>query len=489
METIRAEWSVNLRRTPTKCVKVTGNFPAFHGFMKRIHFLVGLACVQLMDAGPVRTTEELLAAVRSAGQGMLIELDAGTYRLERPLELKSGVSIQGAGEGKTIITHAAEWRGNPATLPDPETDFRKFDKSGYLIHLADDATDVSVSDLTLTGPQLHGGIYGWANRRVHLHGLRFENFQYSGFRSYQLAESKIDHCVFVDAGQRWENGKPGVGGGITGGGIFAIWIADSEISNNRFLRTKTAANEHYYGIKGRQGKRLKIHHNTIETNFSIEFPFENDEDVEISNNVLHGTVSIPKHAGGPVPASGRTFHIHHNWFRDSYSIEFVRNGVEISHNLFDFDPAKDHGNLISAFGDVPAPGPAVFHNNLVNNPGRGVMWMNEIFGNLTVRNNHIVARTTVTPREEGLFGFHQGCDFSTFVFENNRIECEGKARPLFRNEESAKARLSNNQLVNVESSDLLNNPKTAAKAGLEAPLKFKCGVDGEVTVDGWTAKR
>jgi len=39
--------------------------------------------------------------------------------------------------------------------------------------------------------------------------------------------------------------------------------------------------------------------------------------------LLHGTVSIPKHAGGPVPKSGRTFHIHHNWFRDTYSIEFV----------------------------------------------------------------------------------------------------------------------------------------------------------------------
>jgi hypothetical protein len=42
--------------------------------------------------------------------------------------------------------------------------------------------------------------------------------------------------------------------------------------------------------------------------------------------------------------------------------------VEISHNLFDFDPAKDGGNLISAFGDVAAKGPAGFHNNPVNNP-------------------------------------------------------------------------------------------------------------------------
>ncbi len=57
--------------------------------------------------------------------------------------------------------------------------------------------------------------------------------------------------------------------------------------------------------------------------------------VEIDRNVLLAAVSIPKYAGGPAPKSGRTFHIHHNYFRDGYSIEFVRNGVEIDRNLFD----------------------------------------------------------------------------------------------------------------------------------------------------------
>ena len=104
--------------------------------------------------------------------------------------------------------------------------------------------------------------------------------------------------------------------------------------------------------------------------------------MEIDHNILLSAVSIPKYAGGPVPASGRTFHIHHNYFRDGYSIEFVRNGVEIDHNLFDFDAAKDGGNLISAFGNVPAKGPAKFHNNLVSNPGRGVIWMNEPYAQL-----------------------------------------------------------------------------------------------------------
>jgi nitrous oxidase accessory protein len=219
----------------------------------------------------------------------------------------------------------------------------------------------------------------------------------------------------------------------------------------------------------------------------MEFPFENDEDVEISHNICHGTISIPKHAGGPVPASGRTFHIHHNWMKDSYSIEFVRNGVEISHNLFDFDPAKDHGNLISGFGQAAAAGPALFHNNLVNNPGRGVVWINEPYAKLVVRNNHIIARRTATPRTEGLFGFAAACDFKTFRFEDNIIECQDQERPLFRNDESGGAVVMNNRLAGISDTARYENRRTNAVPGLEKPLKFACGVHGEVLVDGWQA--
>ena len=59
-----------------------------------------------------------------------------------------------------------------------------------------------------------------------------------------------------------------------------------------------------------------------------------------------------------------------------------RNGVEIDHNLFDFDATQDGSNLISSFGNVAATGPTSFHNNLVSNPGRGVIWLNEAYAQL-----------------------------------------------------------------------------------------------------------
>lgn len=434
---------------------------------------------------PIRTTEELVAAVESAIEGDTIELAAGTFELDATLELKGRITLRGAGIDRTTLTGAKAWRPSTRTLPDPEMKLEGLDTDAYLIRVKRDTSGVTISDMTLHGPQFHGAIFSWFSTDLHLHHLRIKETMWSGMRTFGMKKAKIHDCEFIDAGGRWERGQPGVKGGITGGGIFAVWMSECEIFDNRFTRTHMAKEHEYYGIKVRQAKKCRVHHNTIEVNFSMEFPFENDEDNELDHNVCHGTISIPKHAGGSVPESGRTFHIHHNYFRDSYSIEFVRNGVEIEYNLFDFDPNADHGNLISGSGNADAKGPAVFYNNLVSNPGRGVIWINEVFNNLEVRNNHIIARTTMTPRKEGLFGFNAKCDFKTISIKDNLIECEGEPRPLLRCKESYESVVENNKLVNVADADKLVNPKAERTVGLEKPLKFACGVKGEFAVDGW----
>lgn len=439
---------------------------------------------------PVKKPEELVMVLTQAGKGSRVKLAEGTFAIKAPLEPKAGMTIQGAGMGKTVVTHDPAWKPSTRTLPDPEMRTKGMDTRAYLFRLKDDAANITIADMTLKGPQLHGAIFGWNNRKLHLHHLKIENFLWSGIRTFKMRGGKIHDCAFVDAGGRWQRGgKPGVKGGITGGGIFAIWMKSMEICNNRFTRTQMEKQDEYYGIKVRQAKQCRIHHNTIEVNFSMELPFENDENVEIDHNVCHGTISIPKHAGGPVPKEGRSFHIHHNYMRDTYSIEFPRNAIEIDHNLFDFNTEKDHGNLISGFGKAPTKGPAYFHNNRVSNPGRGVIWINEPYNGIEVRNNHIITRTTKTPRKDGLFGFNRKCDFKTFVFKNNIIECIGESRSLFRNEESYASTVENNVLKNVADADRFTNKQTGEKQGLEEPLEFKCGVNGEVTVCGWKASQ
>ncbi len=438
---------------------------------------------------PIRTTQELVAAVASASEGDTIELAAGTFELEATLELKGGVTLKGAGMDRTTLTGVKAWAPSTRSLPDPEMKLEGLDTDAYLIRVKRDTSGVTISDMTLHGPRLHGAIFSWFSTDLHLHHLRIKQTLWSGVRTFGMKKARVHDCEFIDAGGRWERGKPGVRGGITGGGVFACWMSDCEFFNNRFRRESKAPEREFYGIKVRQAKRCRVHHNTIETGFSMEFPFENDEDNEIDHNYLWYALSIPKHAGGPVPESGKTFHIHHNYFRHSYAIEFVRNGVEIDHNLFDFDVKDDGGNLISGFGQAAAKGPAVFHNNLVSNPGLGVIWINEVFNKLEVRNNHIIARTTPTPRRDGLFGFNPRCDFKTIKIRDNVIECEGEARPLLRSPESYGSVVENNRLVNISDAERLKNPKAERVIGLEQPLKFACGVKREYTVDGWTIRR
>jgi hypothetical protein len=455
---------------------------------KRI-LLIFAAIPALAHAGSVDSVSALVAAVQDGAEGATVEIAAGTYALSEPLELKARMTLKGAGMDLTILTNSRDWKPGAQTLPDPEMKLEGLDTDAYLIRLKRDSAGVTISDLTLHGPLLHGAVFAWFPTDLHLHHLRIKDTRWSGVRTFGMKKARIHDCEFIDAGGRWDKGQPGIKGGITGGGIFAIWMEDSEVFHNRFTRTQMAPEREYYGIKVRQGKRCRIHHNTIETNFSMEFPFETDEDNEIDHNVCHGTISIPKHAGGPVPKSGQTFHIHHNWFKDSYAIEFVRNGVEIDHNLFDFDAKKDHGNLISGFGDAPAKGPAGFHNNLISNPGRGVVWINEVFDNLEIRNNHIITRTTATPRIEGLFGFNPGCDFKTITIRDNVIECQGQERPLLRDQKSYAARVRNNRLTNVSDAARFANSQGGKPAGLETPLNFACGVHDEYTVDGWQVRR
>ena len=433
---------------------------------------------------------DLVVAAENGRPGTKIVIAAGNYKLTKPLELRSGATLIGAGVDKTVITHTAAWKPSTASLPKGEMRPEEADPGAYLIRLQDKAQDITIANLTLLGPQTHGAIFGIRNEHVHLHHLQIENVLYSGIRCYFMRDARIHDCDFIGAGGKWKRGgNPGVDGGISGGAIFATWMGDSEISHNRFSygspdRRPGKAGGHY-GIKGRGGKNIHIHHNTIGVNFSIEFPFEGNQGMEIDHNILCGVVSIPKHGGGAVLQNGqRSFHIHHNYFTTSYAIEFPRNNVEIDHNLFDFDVEQDGGNLISGFGGIASPGPASFHNNLVSNPGRGVIWNQRAFTELVVRNNHIVTRTTATPRTEGLFGIG-GTDFAKTTIVDNIIECRGLSRPLLRNDASYGATIRNNRLTNVADTDRYENPQTDAKPGLEEPLAFRCGAQEELIVDGW----
>jgi hypothetical protein len=198
---------------------------------------------------------------------------------------------------QTIITHATTWKPSTTTLPDPEMKTKGMDTYAYLVRMVDKAADITLSNMTLRGPQLHGAVYGWGNQNLHLDRVRIQDTLWAGVRTFKMTNAKIHDCEFIDAAGRWKRGgQPGVDGGITGGAIFTIWMTDSEISHNRFVRTQMDKADEFCGIKGRQGRRCRIHHNTIEVDFSIEFPLCKPANRPTcrSRNTAHISVRCPR---------------------------------------------------------------------------------------------------------------------------------------------------------------------------------------------------
>ena len=439
--------------------------------------LAGLLLAPVAGA-QVTTVDALVAAVNGGAPGDTVRVAAGTFELPGPLRPKAGMAILGAGMGQTVITGAASWTPGTAGLPDGDTNSGSVNRNAYLIDLGDAVRRVTVADVTLRGPNLHGAVTGNDCDDLTVRGVAIEDVLWSGIRTFRMDRARIHGNTFVDAGGQHAN--------KTGGAIYATWFADSEIYDNTFRRS-SGSTRNAYGVKGRRAKRVRIYRNTIRTNFSIELPHENDQDVEIDHNYVTGTISIPKNSGGSVPASGVSFRIHHNYSSSSYALEWARNGAEVDHNLFDFSTAKDGGNLISAWS-ATSQGPTVFHNNLIKNPGRGVFWSEEVYNNISFYRNHVVANETVTPRTDGLFGFNSNTDFSTVSIRDNIIEVVGLPRKLVRNAASRTARIENNRLVNVADTADYANPQTGAPQGPDGPLAFRAGAFGEFEVDGWTVR-
>ncbi len=428
----------------------------------------------------VSTAAELMDAVNNGNEGDVICILPGTYEITTSLLPKNNMVLKGTERDTTIITGASSWNLGTAGLPDRDTDHTTVNSSAYLINLANDITGVSISKLTLTGPQLHGAIYGNNSDGLEVYNTKIEDFLWSGIRTFRLDDGAIYDTIFIDAGGNYQGG--------TGGGIFVTFTSNSDFYDNVFMASGNTERK-FYGIKGRNARNCHIYQNTINVNFSIEFPFDNDSDMEIDHNYMVGTVSIPKSGGGGIPDSGVTYRIHHNYFASSYAMEWSRNGVEIDHNLFDFSVNSDAGNLITSFGDETSVGPTVFHDNLIKNPGRGIFWARGVYNNYSFYNNHVITNTTITPRTEGLFGFNTASDFCTIKIKDNIIECIGTLRPLVRNTESFLAVISNNELINVSDADNYKNDVTGAPRGPIDAIEFNCGAKLVYSVDGFNISK
>jgi hypothetical protein len=487
----------------------------------------------------VVTVAELRAALAASNPGDTILLSPGTYTIGSPLLPRSNVNIVGAGIGQTTIQAATTFASPSTNLPDNGTVATTTQGNQYLVNLGTNLAgstvpskvDVRFSGITFTGGTVHGGIYGSVCDRLQVVGCEFRDFQWAGIRIFTVRDGIIANNTFVDAGSRF---VPTTGSPVTGAGVYLTNGTRTQIYNNRFsvIVVDPENPRRAYGIKGQQGTEVQIYNNTIETDFSIEFPFNVIRRFDIHNNRLAGRVSVPIRGGGNSPndpgvpiVAGDSCRIFQNYFvgGPSDSVEGPRNGLLVDRNLFRFTVDEDNGNLLTQQAPnlepleaVPvAQGPSVFQNNLIENPGRGLLTAGAVQNGYSFSNNHVRMLSGAT-QAEGLFGFvrpaaatatmaaNPGTNLSTITIANNIFDVSGVSRPLlkrpagvtvFPNANTIMSRNNDLDIAGQPGNDAIEindfpqdylNPSTTETRGSVA-LNFNAGLNLTTGISNFTA--
>lgn len=432
----------------------------------------------------VSTAAQLMSAVNSGATGDTINIAAGTYALTGTLTPKAKMTIKGAGITKTILQPAASWNPGPAQKVDPVS-VSGITTTAYYFNLAGNA-NITISDMAMDGmKKLHGAVCSNAANFVTIFNVYFHDYTFTGVRLNNAHHAKIHDCEFINMAN--------IGADPEAGAVVFGYLTESEFYNNQFYYTTHGVHDtvsgsgaNFFGYKGRELTKSRIHHNTIMVNFSIELPFEKDHDVEIDHNYMTGMISVPRTGdGGGTPVSGVALHIHHNYSSASQVLEYPRNFVELDHNLIDNTRQEDGGFIAGWYGNDLYTGPTKVHNNLINNLGRSICDIGR-YNNFQFYNNHV---KTYAGANDVSFIIATGAtdlDRTTFVVKDNIFDFSAQLRALFWQDMGAGfTAIKNNTLINVKDSANYSNPNTGAKRGPTETLSFDCGANGEYTVLDW----
>ena len=306
----------------------------------------------------------------SAGRGDTIRLAAGAYEESSRIVLPSGVSLIGAGKGKTFIKVNFFYDMLAYPLPCGPSDLKEasFDLLPENCVIQVNGASQMLKGFYLDGQdkKCYGGIYAKIADQVIWDELEIRNFRIAGIWTDKSFNSQIRYCKIVNS--TWGNSRLDFAN-IMFYDCDNLRIHHNEIEVNDIGAYGIKANQTYDKNTCRGGNaaerndfvaktfvNVKIYENSIKVpdfgtwnNFTapaitIEFPNATPKDCEIYNNYLNNHVSVPgvNSALDNYQYAGKTAHIHHNVFdlgKDDgseyrYAIEATVPNMEIDHNFF-----------------------------------------------------------------------------------------------------------------------------------------------------------
>ena len=382
------------------------------------------------DAGDGKTPQtafkSLAAACRRVPAGEnTIHIAPGVYEEAERSVVPAGVSLAGAGIGKTVfawkVTHRLEQ--NPMA----------FDFNSFMIQVKD-SSDASISGFTINGEvgedrRAHGGIIARDVRGFLVHDCQFLGLEFCGVWLTSATNSGVNECRFEDCGHPDKV--------CCSGALLVGPLTDCEIGGNVIREHRGA-----YGIKTWRPiwtnptdwgflwnnkvslVRTKFHSNDIDLrqhgawgdgqpNMDLELWCCDPVECEIYSNRFYECVSLVGGADAP-----KTIRVHHNlWRMDpgyNYAIEADSAGLEIDHNYF-----QNGAGTISSFGE------AVRNLSIHDNTFDGVMDIN-VLGFPGLTGFRFVNNTVVVEKDMPLLGLgkHSGIS-SNLVIANNRFVKKG----------------------------------------------------------------
>lgn len=313
------------------------------------------------DANDGRSRQQafrtLAAACRATPAGAhTIRIAAGEYAETTGSILAAGVSIAGAGIGRTVFRWTA--------TRDIEENPVGFDFAAFLIQMQDSA-DATVSGLTIIGSlpddrRAHGGIVAHRVRNVAIHDCEVKGIEFCGIWLSEATASSVHHCRFDDCAHP---SKKSCSGALQVGDLTDCAIHHNTIREKRGaygIKTWKPTWRQHNNVKGKvELVRARFHDNDIKVrqkggwgagqpNMALELWNSAPRSCSIYGNRFNECVSL---VGG---AKGQdTIRVHHNLFiverGYSYAIEAGHDGLEIDHNLFrnGFYPIANFGHVIT----------------------------------------------------------------------------------------------------------------------------------------------
>jgi hypothetical protein len=359
-------------------------------------------------AHPWKTLKYAVTQV-PANQGQTIQLAAGTFIEDGPVEVPLGVSIAGAGKDSTIIKAASSFYYHPA---DPGYGTDKF-----LIRLGEynqlDGNQ-SLRNFAIDGDakQLHGGIYVRYRNKVVIEGVKVQNTNFSGIWLWDVKDSQITNTQLVNCS--WGSAGYCVGA-LNLGNVERVEIAQLDVNENTGYGIKAIGPNGYNDVIN-----LKIHDSHVSVNpfglwnggsapnIAIELWQVNLVGCEIYNSYVDNTISLVN--SNATPATGiQTMRVHDNTIDmetrakgSGYGLELTIHDAEVDHNYF------IKGNYGIANWDNPMQNWSIHHNTFYAiqgiYPGEIVRSQWSGLHNVKLYNNTIEFASDKTMNVVGLYG-------------------------------------------------------------------------------------